>query len=125
VGEGQFVVRLSPIGVKNAAPYEDRGSVEGHGVIKGVSGFGGHLQGRLFQNNSVFLEGKGGACDFILVATQTGPIHYRCLRRLEFKQPMNLWGIEVHPGTYFFTTEDQVLESADQPPAELRKPLTQ
>ena len=125
VGEGQFVVRLAPLGVKNASPYEDRGSVGGHGVIKGVSGFGGRLEGRLFENNGVFLEGKGGAADFILVATQTGPDHYRCLRRLEFKQPMNLWGIEVRPGTYFFTTEDQVLESAHQPPAELRAPLTQ
>jgi hypothetical protein len=41
VGEGQFVVRLTPIGMKNASPYEDRGSVDGHGVINGVSGFGG------------------------------------------------------------------------------------
>jgi hypothetical protein len=36
---------------------------------------------------------------------------------------MTFWGIDFHPGAYFFTTEDQLLESADQPPAELRSPL--
>ena len=123
VGEGQFAVRLVPIGESNSSPYEDRGSVAGHGVIKGVSGFGGQLEGRLLENNGIFLEGKGGAADFILVATQTGPDHYRCFRRFEFKQPMNFWGLEIRPGTYFMTTEDQLLQSADQPPAELRAPL--
>ena len=125
VGEGQFVVRLAPLGENNYPSYEDRGAVDGRGVINGVSGFGGRLKGRLLHNNGVFLEGKGGAADYILVATQTGPDHYRCYRNFEFHQAMNFWGIDFRPGTYFFTTEDQVLESADQPPAELRKPLTQ
>jgi hypothetical protein len=60
----------------------------------------------------------------MLVATQTGPDHYRCFRKFEFKEPMNLWGIETRPGTYFLTTEDQVLQSADQPPPELKAPLS-
>jgi hypothetical protein len=124
VGEGQFAVRLTPLGKNNSSPYEDRGSIDGHGAINGVSGFGGRLEGRFLPNNRVFLEGKGGAADFIMVATPTGPDHYRCFRKLEFKQPMNFWGIaEVRPGTYFFTSEDQVLQSADQPPAEMKVPL--
>ena len=53
VGEGQFAVRLTPLGENNSSPYEDRGSVDGHGVINGVSGFGGRLEGRLLQNNGV------------------------------------------------------------------------
>ena len=123
VGEGQFVVRLTPLGEKNYSPYEDRGAVDGRGVINGVSGFGGRLKGRLLQNNGVFLEGKGGAADYILVATQTGPDHFRCYRNFEFHQAMNFWGIDFRPGIYFFTTEDQLIQSADQPPAELKAPL--
>ena len=42
--------------------------------MNGVSGFGGRLEGRLLQSNGVFLEGEGGAADFILVATQTGDL---------------------------------------------------
>lgn len=123
VGEGQFVVRLTPLGENNYPPYEDRGAVDGRGVINGVSGFGGRLKGRLLQNNGVFLQGKGGVADYILVATQTGPDHFRCYRNFEFHEPMNFWGIAFRPGTYFFTTEDQLLRSVDQPPAELRTPL--
>ena len=123
VGEGQFAVRLTPLGENKYPPYEDRGAVDGRGVINGVSGFGGRLKGRVLQNNGVFLQGKGGAADYILVATQTGPDHFRCYRNFEFHEPMNFWGIDFRPGTYFFTTEDQLLQSADQPPAELRTPL--
>jgi hypothetical protein len=123
VGEGQFAVRLTPLGEHNYAPYEDRGSVDERGVITGVSGFGGPLKGRLLQNNGVFLESKGGAADYILVATQTGPDHYRCYRNFEFHQSLNFWGVDFRPGIYFFTTEDQLLQSADQPPAELKTPL--
>jgi hypothetical protein len=36
---------------------------------------------------------------------------------------MNFWGIDFKVGTYFFTTEDQLLSGADQPPAELKTPL--
>jgi hypothetical protein len=123
VGEGQFVVRLTPLGDNNYTPYEDRGDVDARGIITGVSGFGGKLRGRVLQNNGVFLKGTGGAADYILVATQTGPDHFRCYRTFDFHQSMNFWGIDFHPGTYFFTTEDQVLESADQPPPELRTPI--
>jgi hypothetical protein len=63
------------------------------------------LTGGLTKNNSVFLEGKGGSADFVLVATQTGKDHYRCFRRFEVKQRMKLWGTDVPPGTYFATTE--------------------
>ena len=123
VGEGQFAVRLTPLGKNNYPPYEDRGAVNARGVINGTSGFGGRLKGRLLQNNGVFLQGSGGVADYILVATQTGPDHFRCYRNFEFHQAMNFWGIDFRPGTYFFTTEDQLLQSADQPPAELRTPL--
>ena len=93
-------------------------------MINGDLGFRGQLEGCLLQNNGVFLEGKGGTAEFIMVATQTGPDHYRCFRRFKVKQPMKLWGTEVPPGTYFATTEDQLMHSADQPPAELKAPLT-
>ena len=123
VGDGTFVVRLIPLGKNNYAPYEDRGAVDKRGVITGTSGMGGKLKGRLLQNNGVFLQGKGGAADYILVATQTGPDHFRCYRTFDFHQAMNFWGIDFKVGTYFFTTEDQLLQSADQPPAELKAPL--
>jgi hypothetical protein len=124
VGEGQFAVRLTPLKKdgKDYAPYEDRGDVDKRGVITGVSGMGGKLKGRLLQNNGVFLQGKGGAADYLLVATQTGPEHYRCYRQFEFHQSMTFWGIDFHPGAYFFTTEDQIIEQSDQPPPEMRTP---
>ena len=68
VGEGQFVVRLTRLNQNSRLQYEDRGSVDGHGVINGDSGFTGQLEGRLLQNNGVFLEGKGGTAEFIMVA---------------------------------------------------------
>ena len=119
-GKEEFVVRLTR--ENDGSQFEDRGTVKGQ-VIDGVSGFGGKLSGRLLENNSVFLEGQGGTVDFVLVATQTGPDHYRCFRRFKVKEQTKLWGTEVSPGTYFITTEDQLLEDADEPPAELRRPL--
>jgi hypothetical protein len=92
-------------------------------VINGGSGFGGRLNGRLLQNNGVFLEGKGDTADIIMVATRTGPQRYRCFRRFEVKQPTKLWGTQAAPGTYFATTEDQLLRSADKPPGEIKAPL--
>jgi hypothetical protein len=32
---------------------------------------------------------------------------------------MALWGTQVRPGTYYVTTEDQLLSQADEPPPEL------
>ena len=119
-GEEEFAVRLTR--ENDGSQFEDRGAVKGK-VIDGASGFGGKLTGRLLQNNGVFLEGKGGSVDFVLVATQTGPDHFRCFRRFEVKAKTKLWGTEVSPGTCFITTEDQLLEDADEPPAELLTPL--
>ena len=91
--------------------------------IKGTSWFGATLTGKLMKSNATFLEGKGESADFIMVATQTGPKHYRCFRRFNIKKPGKLWGTQVSPGTYFVTTEDQMIQGADEPPAELRTAL--
>lgn len=112
----QFVVRLTRSGDNNYPPYEDRGAVKGGARIAGPSGFGGTLAGALLKNNGVFLDGVGGSADTILVATQTGPDHFRCFRRFEVREPISLWGTEVEPGTYYATTEDQLLSQADEPP---------
>lgn len=123
IGEGQFVVRLTRDHDGETSRFEDRGAVDAHGLIKGTSGFGGALTGTLLPNNGVFLEGKGGDVDFVLVATQTGKDHYRCFRRFEAHRPVELWGTRVAAGTYYITTEDQIVETADQPPADVREPL--
>ena len=122
IGEGQFVVRLTRDGDGGSA-YEDRGAVDASGRIAGGTGFGGRLTGALLVNNGVFLEGKGGSVDFVLVATQTGPDHYRCFRRFDAHRPVVLWGTQVPAGTYYIITEDQLLDQADQPPADVRAPL--
>lgn len=123
IGEGQFVVRLTRQVGNGPSVFEDRGAVDAHGRIKGSTGFGGGLTGTMFPNNSVFLEGKGGSVDFVLVATQTGSDHYRCFRRFEAHEPVELWGTQVPAGTYYITTEDQIVEQADQPPEDVRRPL--
>jgi hypothetical protein len=71
----QFVVRLTRLGNGAGGQYEDRGAVTNGSSINGRSGFGGELSGRLMKNNGVFLEGKGGSADFVMIATQTGPDH--------------------------------------------------
>lgn len=103
--------------------HEDRGKVGSHGEISGLTGFGGQLAGQLLKNNGVFLHGTGGESDFLMVATQTAPDHYRCFRRFEVKQPADVFGTEVKPGLYFVTTEDQLVESSDEPPDDVRAPL--
>ena len=123
IGEGQFVVRLTRDRDGETSRFEDRGAVDAYGLIQGASGFGGGLFGALLPNNSVFLEGRGGDADFVLVATQTGKDHYRCFRRFEVHRPIALWGTRVAAGTYYVTTEDQIIETADQPPADVRIPL--
>lgn len=82
------------------------------------------MSGHLLKNNGVFLEGNGGSAETMLVATQTGPDHFRCFRHFEVHEPINLWGTDVVPGSYYVTTEDQLLNQADEPPSELRQPLS-
>lgn len=115
--------RLTRLGSGADAQYEDRGVVAGGASINGRSGFGGELNGRMMKNNAVFFEGKGGSVDYVLVATQTAPDHYRCFRQFHVKQPIALWGTRVTSGTYFVTTEDQLMGVADEPPSELRTAL--
>ena len=125
IGPEEFVVRLTRLDAAGRdGRYEDRGSLYDSTVIQGVTGFGGRLDGRLLKNGGVFLEGKGGDVDFILVATPTGPDHFRCFRRFEVKQPTIVWGKRVNAGTYFATTEDQLIEVAPQAPAEVLEPLS-
>jgi len=122
ISEKQFALRLTRQD-DPSSPYEDRGDVDQGHRIKGVSGFGGVLGGALTENNGVFLEGTGGSADFILVATQTGEKHFRCFRRFIAHQSGKIWGTEVTAGTYFATTEDQLLETSIEPPAEMRQAL--
>jgi hypothetical protein len=75
--------------------YEDRGSIDGHGVISGGSGFGAK---DISCRTRVFRAGRGGTAEFIMVATQTGPNHYRCLRKIAVTQPTKF--SRVPPGTY-------------------------
>lgn len=124
VEDKQFVVRLTRKD-DAGAQYEERAALDDAFGIKGNGWFGGTLDGKLTKSNAFFLEGKGDSTDFMLVATQTGPKHYRCFRRFHVKQPGKLWGTQVSPGTYYVTTEDQMLEGSEQPPAELRTPLKQ
>lgn len=122
VGE-QFVVRLTRDNQGDVSTFEDRGALDANGAIKGDSGFGGGLTGTFLPNNTGFLEGKGGSVDFLMISTRTGAEHYRCFRRFEAHRPVKLWGTDVPAGTYYITTEDQLLESAEQPPADVRQPL--
>lgn len=123
VGPDTFVIRLTREVDGRQVRYEDRGAVDGRGHIAGPSGYGGRLDGQLMRNGSVFLHGTGGQADFLMVATQTAPDRYRCFRRLEVREPTRVFGTEVGPGLYFATTDDQLVESADEPPADLREPL--
>lgn len=76
------------------------------------------------QSISVAPVIRGGAVLSIRpAATQTGKDHYRCFRRFEAHRPVALWGTRVAAGTYYVTTEDQIVETADQPPADVREPL--
>lgn len=123
VNADQFAVRLTRKGDSEHSPYEDRGAVTNGSTIVGRSGFGGILNGQMLKNNGVFLDGKGGSADTMLVATQTGPDHFRCFRRFDVHEPISLWGTSVTPGIYYVTTEDQLISQADEPPPEMRQPL--
>ena len=123
VGPDTFVVRLTRDRDGTPVRYEDRGAVDGHGHIAGPSGYGGTIDGQLMKNGSVFLHATGGEADFVMLATQTGPDRYRCFRRLDVKEPTRVFGTDVGAGVYYVTTEDQLVASADEPPADVREPL--
>lgn len=121
ITDKQFAVRLTRPD-SASPPYEDRGEVSGGATINGTSGFGGKLTGVLLKNNGTFLDGRGGSADTLMVATQTGEDHYRCFRKFEVREPISLWGTDVAPGTYYATTEDQITNTSDEPPADMRAP---
>ena len=85
VSPDTFVVRLTRDWDGQQVHYEDRGAVDGRGHIAGPSGYGGRIDGHFMKNGSVFLHATGGEADFVMVATQTAPDHYRCFRRLEVR----------------------------------------
>ena len=92
-------------------------------IGEGTNGFGGKFAVHLMENGAVFSQGTGGVVDFIMIATPTGADHVRCFRHFEVSQPTNLWGKQVGAGAYFATTEDQLIETAAEAPAELAQPL--
>ncbi len=98
--------------------------MDASGTITGTTGFGGKLNGRLLKDNfGVLLQGIGGDVDFILGAVVVTPTHNRCFRRFEVHRPAVIFGTKVNPGTYFTTSNDYFIRSADDKPPELQKPL--
>ena len=104
--------------------YEDRGARRGEHLFEGASGFGGKFSVQTLENGGFFSQGVGGDVEFIMVAALTGPDHARCFRKFEVMKPTVLWGKSVGVGTYFATTEDQLVKTAQEAPAELMRPLT-
>ena len=120
-GPDDFFVRLTR--EDNGAMYEDRGTRRDHNLFEGTSGFGGRFSVHILENGGFFSQGVGGDIDFIMVAALTGPDHARCFRKFEVRKPTVLWGKSVDVGTYFATTEDQLVKTAPKAPAELTRPL--
>ena len=120
-GADEFFVRLTR--EDNGALYEDRGKRRDGHYFEGTNGFGGDFVVHTLENGGFYSKGAGESVDFIMVAALTGPDHARCFRKFEVKAPMTLWGASVEAGTYYATTEDQLVETAAQPPAELTRPL--
>ncbi len=126
VGPDEFIVRVTREMDGSTARYEDRGTMDASGAIIGKTGFGGKLNGKLLKDSfGVLLQGVGGDVDFILGAVVVTPTHNRCFRRFEVRTPTVIFGTKVNPGTYFTTSNDYLISSADDKPAELQQPLAQ
>ena len=121
VGPEDFIVRIARTDGKGS--YEDRGVMRNPHFGEGTNGFGGKFTIHLMENGAIFNQGTGGVVNFIMTATPTGPDHIRCFRHFEVSRPMKLWGKQVDAGTYYVTTEDQLLETAEEAPDEFIRPL--
>ena len=121
-GADEFFVRLTR--KDDGAVYEDRGARRSEHLFEGASGFGGKFSVHTLENGGFFSQGVGGDVEFIMVAALTGPDHARYFRKFEVMKPTVLWGKSVGVGTYFATTEDQLVKTAKVAPAELMRPLT-